>query len=298
MRKALNLSAKLIAKLAQRVAGPGIQFARLQLWRHRESPEAAVTNLVRYRCNICDSTCMSRLAQLSREERSCWRCGSTVRMRAIIHLLSMELFGQSLTITEFPTRPDIKGIGLSDWDGYAVRLACKLGYTNTYYHQQPMLDITCVDPALAGTMDFVIASDVFEHVAPPVSMAFDNVRRLLKPNGVLILTVPYTLERQTREHFPELYRFEVMQERGRYLLRNTTKDGEAQVFDNLVFHGGPGSTLEMRVFCEAVLLDHLKKSGFAQIKVHRQPCFGFGVVWLQDWSLPITARGTQFAGVG
>ncbi|MGH9903496.1 MAG: hypothetical protein ACRD68_16940, partial [Pyrinomonadaceae bacterium] len=79
-------------------------------------------------------------------------------------MLSTELFGESLALTDFPERRDISGIGMSDWDGYAAPLALKLGYQNTYYHQEPKLDITSIEPALESTLDFIISSDVFEHV--------------------------------------------------------------------------------------------------------------------------------------
>jgi SAM-dependent methyltransferase len=112
-------------------------------------------------------------------------------MRAMIHLLSQALFGRGIALFDFPIRKDIRGIGLSDWIGYAAPLAQKLNYTNTFYHQEPRLDITDIDPSLEETLDFLIATDVFEHIAPPISVAFENSHKLLKPTGVFILTVPY-----------------------------------------------------------------------------------------------------------
>ena len=97
--------------------------------------------LLSYRCNICGKACKTKLENLQREEPSCPGCGSTVRMRSLVHILSMELFGKSLTIGDFPEKPDVTGIGMSDWDGYATRLKEKLGYKNTYYHKEPRLDI-------------------------------------------------------------------------------------------------------------------------------------------------------------
>jgi hypothetical protein len=44
----------------------------------------------------------------------------------------MELFGQNLTLANFPVRKDIRGVGLSDWLGYAIPLAKKFDYTNTF----------------------------------------------------------------------------------------------------------------------------------------------------------------------
>src|SRR2546425_3188199 len=118
-----------------------------------------------WRCNICGEWTTGSVADLGRETASCGTCRSIARWRAVIHVLSMELFGTALALPDFPDRPDIKGIGLSDWHGYATRLASKLGYENTYYDTEPRLDIASLDSFVERSCDFVIASDVFEHVA-------------------------------------------------------------------------------------------------------------------------------------
>ena len=199
-----------------------------------------------YRCNICGETCQAKVDKLGREIPSCPACGSTVRMRAIIHLLSTELFSKSLALPDFPSRPEIKGVGLSDWKGYANPLAQKLNYTNTFYHQEPKLDIANINPAFEGSLDFLIASDVLEHVTPPVSVCFENMYKLLKPGGVVIFSVPYTPEGITQEHFSDLHQYSITKQNEHYILRNITKDGHEQIFENLVFHGGEGATLETR----------------------------------------------------
>lgn len=251
---------------------------------------ASATGYLNYRCNICGSDCQMKVSELKREEPSCLNCGSTVRMRAVIHMLSTELFEKSLTLTEFPFRPDIIGIGMSDWEGYAIPLADKLGYKNTYFHKDPRMDITSIDPAVEEKFDFIISSDVFEHVAPPISAAFQNVRRILKPDGVLIFTVPYTLENQTKEHFPDLYNYEIKNIKGNYFLENMTRNDNRQIFNDLVFHGGPGATLEMRVFSQSSLIEEFKKAGFNKIKIYKEPNFDYGIYWKDDWSLPMAAR--------
>lgn len=243
-----------------------------------------------YRCNICGSRCEAKVVELKREEPSCLWCGSTVRMRAITHVLSMELFGKSLAIPDFPERPDITGIGMSDWIGYAVPLGKKLGYKNTYYHKPPKLDITSIDSDLEGTLDFVISSDVFEHVESPVSRAFGNVRKLLKPNGVFIFSVPYNKDEATKEHFPDLYDYEIIETEEVYVLKNITRGGVEQTYDNLVFHGGTGATLEMRCFSEASIREEFRKAGFAHVNIYSEPDFEHGVYWSNDCSLPIAAR--------
>lgn len=248
-----------------------------------------------WRCNICGQACDTTLEQLGRETPACPSCRSTVRMRAIIHLLSVELFGESLLLADFPRRPDLRGIGLSDWEVYAAPLAQKLNYTNTYYHKEPRLDIAtpALDPALEGTLDFLISTDVFEHVAPPVDVAFDNVARLLKPGGLFVFSVPYGLGGSTREHFPELFEYEIVREGERRRLRNRTRDGREQVFESLVFHGGEGETLEMRFFAEADLLAALARVGLGSVKIFRQPYLAHGIYWHHPWSLPLTARRVQ-----
>jgi len=243
-----------------------------------------------FRCNICGGPAESAIQDLDREMPTCQRCGSTVRMRALIHLLSIVLFERSIALHEFPVRKDISVLDMSGWEEYGSKLGKKLDYTNTYYHKDPRLDITDIDSAWEGRFDVIISSDVFEHVIPPVSVAFENTLKLLKPGGTLILTVPYTKEQATLEHFPELHEFEILKDNGRHILKNITEDGKEQVFDDLVFHGGPGSTLEMRVFAENPLRNNLSDVGFTDIIFRREPHYDFGVMWLHDWSLPLTAR--------
>src|SRR5207248_9787374 len=99
-------------------------------------------------CNICGKPSEQALAALTREGSSCKTCGSSVRMRAVLHVLAMELFGEPVVVPDFPRRPDLRGLGLSDWDRYAEPLSRVCAYTNTFYHQEPRLDVMAIDPAL------------------------------------------------------------------------------------------------------------------------------------------------------
>ena len=135
---------------------------------------------MQYTCNICGLRNECHVFELGRETPDCRGCGSNVRMRAIIGLLSYELFGARVPLECFPEDRSIRGVGLSDWDAYAERLAERLSYTNTYYHQEPLLDITRVPEEKFGSCDFLISTDVFEHVLPPVGEAFVGARQLLK----------------------------------------------------------------------------------------------------------------------
>ncbi len=247
------------------------------------------TGDIRFQCNICKSQSRVPSVRIGRELVSC-RCGSTVRMRALVHVLSVRLFGSSMAIADMPHRPDLVGVDMSGSESFAKHIRERLGYTNTYLHQAPCLDIVAPPEEWLSCCDFVISSDVFEHVGTPVSRAFENTLRLLKPGGVFVLTVPYSLEDQTREHFPDLHLYQFEQRGGKRVLVNRTRQGVVQEFDQLVFHGGDGDTLEMRVFSEAGVLQELQSAGFTDVHIHNESVPEFGIHWPEPWSLPISAR--------
>ena len=249
-------------------------------------PEAEL----KFTCNVCASRQKAPMAEIDREVPSCAECGSSVRFRSIVHLLSTVLFGESMPLVHFPVDRSIVGVGLSDAPIYAGRLAERVDYLNTYYHIDPYLDITAPPPELEGTLDFMISSDVFEHVPPPASQAFDGAYRTLKPGGHLLLTVPFTNEDATVEHFPDLHEFEVYEFGDDHVLVNRDRQGRLSVHDQLVFHGGGGATLEMRVFGRGDLQRELAAAGFVDVTVFDEAVPEYGILHRHLWSLPITAR--------
>ncbi len=244
---------------------------------------------VAFRCNICGTRNRLMPEQMSREGGECARCGSTVRMRSVIRCLSLALFGRSVRLTDLAVDRSIWGAGLSDWDGYATKLTSLFTYANTFHHAEPRLDITDPPVNFFGTVDFLISSDVFEHVAPPVDRAFAGAFNLLKPGGTLVFTVPYYKGGETIEHFPNLNDFDVLEFGPNYYLINRRTDGEYEVFDDIVFHGGSGQTLEMRIFSESDVVLRLQRSGFEKIVIHRENDPAVGIIHREDWALPITA---------
>ena len=243
-----------------------------------------------FECNICGrwSPTLLRWA-IFRDFPSCLFCGSGSRSRQIVHALSVALHGRSLPLRQFPSRKDVVGIGMSEWEAMAIPLAESLSYTNTYLHQEPRLDICAINPSDEGRYDFVISSDVFEHIDPPVSIAFENLRRLLKPDGFALFSVPYMRYGPTDEHFPELHRFHLEEGDDRPRLHNTTRDGRQQVFDNLIFHGGKGQTLEMRLFGESSLLEEIDRAELTA-RILREHVPRHGIIRLAQHSLPMILR--------
>lgn len=231
---------------------------------------------------------------LSREAGACRKCGSVVRLRALVHLLSLHLFGDSLPVQSWPIKPDVVGYGVSDWPKFEQYLPAKVGYKNTQFDEairgtQLFLDITSPPDELEETADFVICSEVLEHVAAPVQRAFDGLFALLKPGGALIFSVPYWLN-PTVEHFPELHDWQIKEIGGSRTLVNRTISGEEQTFTELCFHGGGDAVLEMRLFGFEDVLRHLNVAGFEQIAVAQQQHLPYGIDFPEPWSLPISAR--------
>src|ERR1039458_3052445 len=101
-----------------------------------EDPRAGTLKvpMVCFTCNICGA--YNEVERFASEPATC-ACGSNVRLRALIHLLSLELFGRSLPLHGFPQMKAIRGLGMRDKDCYNGLLAEKFDYTNTFYDREP-----------------------------------------------------------------------------------------------------------------------------------------------------------------
>lgn len=149
-----------------------------------------------------------------------------------------------------------------------------------------------------------MSTDVFEHIPPypGIDKAFENLYKLLKPNGFVVFGVPHTLDDETIEHFPNLYDYHFTKDNNKIILYNTTIDGKNEIFEDLCFHGGPGdllhdkgdgSTLEMRVFCKNDIERKFYNAGFKEIEyldIEDQIVKGFGIYWEGPWSLCMIVR--------
>ena len=247
--------------------------------------------VVSFTCNICGAD--NQVEKFATEPASC-ACGSNVRIRALIHLLSMELFNQSLTLAEFPRLKAIRGLGMSDHEGYARLLAEKFDYTNTYYDREPRFDFTAQHPDRYGIYDFILSADVLEHIAPPVEHALEESCRLLKPHGILGITVFCHPSDQLREHFPDLRQYRVVPLGENMVLINRRDDGKLEIRDDLIFHGGSGATLEMREYGATALRQQLLGAGFCDVEFLWENLPGIGVYFDHDVSQPLMARKQPF----
>lgn len=243
----------------------------------------------KFRCNLCGAANVFNPDGDWREAPSCSTCGSSVRVRQLVHCLTTKLFGSARSLPGLKAS-QIRGIGLSDPDILASRLAASFNYTNTFYHTDPRLDICDPGPEWISTNDFVISSDVFEHVPSPVQRAFDGAFAVLRPGGLMLLTVPFDERTGTTEHFPNVRDFKLLNFDADWLLVGRTDAGGYELHDDLTFHGGPGTTVEMRFFSRQAVIDHLSAAGFVDISVFDRTVPAYGIFPPHHEGVPITAR--------
>ena len=241
----------------------------------------SIPDYKQFTCNLCGKE-SSVAHEFHREGGACQHCGSNIRFRALMFALSHHLYGKPIPLSDFAPDKNLKAMGLSDAPHYADKLAALFDYTNFFYHTQPFLDICDIEAMVAASYDLLITSDVYEHVPPPRHVAFVNSYHLLKPGGLLLLTVPYTILPKTAEHFPHLHQFGFVRDKKGMLLVNRRRDQTIEVFDELTWHGGEGSTLELRVFAEMDLLKILTDAGFKDIMVWQDDVPAYGILQAQQ----------------
>ena len=243
--------------------------------------------MIAFICNVCAEK--NQVEHFTSEPATC-SCGSNVRIRALLHLLSLELFGHSVPVCDFPRLKAVRGLGITDKNCYARILEDKFDYTNTYYDREPRLDLRAAHPDRAGAYDFVLSADVLEHIAPPVESALREVHSLLKPQGFLGATVPCHPDGRFGEHFPDLHEYRTVPLAGKEVLINRRRDGTLEVFDDVVFHGGTGEMLEMRQFGISALNATLRDAGFCDVFFLTSDVPEWGIIFDRDTSQPFIAR--------
>lgn len=173
---------------------------------------------------------------------------------------TLEGLGYPREIMPYDLRADWSriGVGISDDFLLAQRLSQLFFYTNSFYHQFPLIDITDPPPETHGHFEFVVCSDVLEHVPPPVDLALVGIQKMLKPGGFAVLTVPCHGEPVTREFYPDLSSWTL--EGGALRWVNTA--GVSHVDTSPEMHGGAGQTLAFRYWSRTDLTNRSLAAGF------------------------------------
>jgi SAM-dependent methyltransferase len=234
-----------------------------------------------FNCNICGKHNSLQGKVRHRELYFCDDCGSCARFRGVV--LAVQRFvlaDEAKPLKAQKTRMSVRAIGMSDSLSYAPHLERLFSYTNTYYHMEPFVDVTNKENCdHYRDLDFIICSEVLEHVRTPVVNCLQNMHSMLKSGGKLILTTPYLSGYETVEHYPHLHDYKIFEHSGRYIVSNIRKDGLHEFHQSPSFHGGPGEVLEMRVFGEGDLMAMIRQAGFSRIDDLEPTSPGVGYDW-------------------
>ena len=214
-------------------------------------------------CALCGSPL--RTVAHAIEEVACDNCQSTWRCEAVARVLLRTLnYPAGKTLANISTDLSRRGLGISDDWRLSTRLASRFDYVNTYYHRFPRIDISNPPNEVEGLFEFVICSDVLEHTQSRIAPMM-GLRRLLRPGGFAVVTVPPTTDELDSELYPNLSTYSVIN--GRVHWRDAS--GQDHVDQNPEFHGGDGATLVFRRFSRKQIVIDLRTAGFSYV----EPCF-------------------------
>jgi SAM-dependent methyltransferase len=135
-------------------------------------------------------------AYVDRQQGTCCRkCGSNLRSIALANAIRAAV-GTGLTLEEYVGTLDASRLAILEINEAAnlTPVLSRLpGHVLAAYPSIDMHDI----PYASDRFDLVVHSDTLEHVSNPLR-ALAECRRVLRPNGVLCLTVPTIIGRLTR----------------------------------------------------------------------------------------------------
>jgi SAM-dependent methyltransferase len=219
---------------------------RVSLPFQRRAPAATSQNGALHAglCNICGSRDGFSYSEAAhpRENFACLGCASTSRDRMLIKTLG-NCLGLVEPLAEWPRQ----GLRLMETSGFRATpalLAAKFDYLNLMYEGRAANSIQGDLSRLGlqdASLDFLLTSDVFEHVRED-EPAWQEVYRVLKPGATLILQVPALGEFQATQ------------------VRVEVRDGEDVYLMEPEYHAE--HTLVYRYYGRD-LLDHLVSIGFA-----------------------------------
>jgi len=232
-------------------------------------------------CPICGTSYSLNISVHSREGKLCPNCGGSGRSQAIAYHVSKILTNSVSPLRSHKMDKSKKIVGLSDGKVYADILEKKYDYTNTFYHREPFLDISNPAKKFYYSFDLLITTEVFEHIIGPSINAFKGSFNILKPGGHIILTVPFINKGESIEHYGEdlIAYTSYKNNSGDWVAELEFNDGHSEVDENAKFHGGPGKTLEIRLFSRQRLLRELRDSGFINIEIHDENLPQYGINW-------------------
>ena len=196
------------------------------------------------------------------EDLGCENCGSTWRAQACwVTLLQSLGYSTGTDVSAIATDLSRKGLGISDDWRLARVISQKFDYTNTYLHRFPKLDLREIPAEARNFFEFVICSDVLEHIDPPLQSAFQGLLQLLQEGGFAVVSVPLCDDEEAHEFYPDLKTWNVKE--GKVFW--TDVHGEEHVDRNPEFHGGEGQVLAFRRYSVQTITNTLLNAGFRHV---------------------------------
>lgn len=185
-----------------------------------------------------------------REGFVCTNCSASSRHRAVVYTIGKCMGTAGISLALWSKNKAIRILESSGRGSYPMMLKDKFTYYNTEYHPDPSVTqhpskryadfqhLAYCD----NEFDYVIASDVFEHIRED-EKAFCEIYRILKPEGIFIMTVPYQHNWEQTE------------------IRIRPEGNHDEFLLPPEYHGGGGQTLSYRTYGRD-LLQRLKDYGF------------------------------------
>lgn len=134
------------------------------------------------------------IAYIDRQQGTqCLGCGSNLRSIALAKALC-EGFGYAGLLDELiAQRPAQRLLEVNEAGTLHRRLRQFPGHTFASYPEYDLMDLALAD----ASFDFIVHSDTLEHVPDPLR-ALTEIRRVLRPGGRTIFTVPIVVDRMSR----------------------------------------------------------------------------------------------------
>lgn len=184
---------------------------------------------------------------------------------------------QQRPLVSVPPDWSLRGLFLSDSPDFFAFFSRKWDVSNVFYHKYPVLDLFSVPDAAKKSFNFVVCSDVLEHVGGSPLAALEGLRALLKPGGAAVVTVPIGDPVETVEHYPGMVDYKVLDGPA---VQWRDESGTVTVDNNPEMHGGDGLVVAFRRFGKSEFENQVVAAGFTCIQeIGSLPSLGI-------WALP------------
>jgi SAM-dependent methyltransferase len=131
----------------------------------------------------------------ARESLWCGECGASLRVRRIADVLLSHYADRAVSLAELVHEPGFRALRIAEVNSIGTAHDVLAAHPGLRYSEYPEEDIQALSYG-DGEFDLVLTSDTLEHV-PDFEQALRETRRVLRPGGRHVFTVPVTPSRTT-----------------------------------------------------------------------------------------------------